>query len=173
MNIDAEYIIAIESLDIGTYTYEFELDKAFFEAIEYADFIAEVNIVLELVKQGSTMELRFDIKGKVFTDCDRCLREIALPVEESYTLLVKYGEGTDEGEIAFIPYGTTEIDVSHYLYEFTGLSVPMSHVCADTELGQCPENIRDILDKEQVVKTDERKSDVWKALDDLTFDNKD
>ncbi len=175
MAVDKTYIIPFEGLGVGEYSYTYELDRAFFDAVEYIDFSAEVRVDLSLIKQASLMEFHFYITGKVFTDCDRCLRDIALPIEEEYTLIVKRGENEDTGEIVYIGEDEQEIDISHYLVEFTGLSIPMTHVCADTELKECPEKVRKLLDKEQEEprESPEKKLKVWDALKDLTFNKED
>lgn len=171
MNTDNTYLIPIEGLKAGKYVYTFELGKDFFESKDYADFSASVTIKLVLIKHADTMELQFNIKGVVYTQCDRCMRDIELPIDTEHSLLVKYGVEEDKGDIAYIPKGTTEIDLSHYLFEFTGLSIPMQHVCADTERGECPEKVREILDKKPDKPENKEKPDVWEALEDLSFDD--
>lgn len=173
MRIDRTYIIPIEGLSVGHHDFTYNLERDFFEAIEYADFTADVRVDVELDKQDQLLELTFSVRGIIHTECNRCLREIDLPIDGSYELLIKYGDARDDGEIVFIPEGTREIDIKQYLYEFTGLSIPMQHTCADTEYEQCPEAVRNILNQEPKEDENDIKSKVWDALEDLTFDKED
>lgn len=172
MGADKTYVILLEGQSDGLHKYEFQLGGSFYRSFENTDFSGDILARVEMLKDTHIIDLRFYIEGVVYTECDRCLREIPLHVEAEYNLLVKFGGDRDEGDIVLIPEGTREIDLKQYLYEFTGLSIPMTHICADTEYGECPENIRKILDHEEEHEG-EKKSTVWDALENLRFDKED
>lgn len=171
MAVDKTYVLPLEGQSDGLHKYNFHLHRGFFKSFEYTDFTAEVDIVVELLKDAHVTELNFEVKGFIDTDCDRCLRGITIPIEGHYKLILKYGNSDDtDDEILYIPEGAREVNLKHYFYEFTGLLMPMIHTCADTEHDSCPDTVRDMLDREAHAADEEKKSSVWDALEDLEFD---
>lgn len=118
---------------MGSNTFEFVLNDAFFQSIE-GSFIqhADVKVELELVKSETMHDLQFNLHGTVVTTCDNCLDEISLPVENDFQLMMKISETEDysDDEIVYITKTLLEYDLAQYLYESVVLSIPPRKVCA-------------------------------------------
>jgi len=122
------FTIPFVSLKEGTHKFDYEIDDLFFENFEFSEInkgklIADIS----LEKQTSMLILNFAIKGYVMVECDICLDELKLDIETNNNLFIKFGEGYSEitEEVITIPLNSNEINVSHYIYEFINLSLPI------------------------------------------------
>lgn len=161
------YIIPISSLKQGIYTYEFEVDQAFFKQFENSLIQqAQLTIKLELEKKSALFELFFKIIGNITTPCDRCLEDMQLPIEEQQRLLIKFSETLeDDLEVSYIPFGSQELDVSTYIYEFAHLSIPI--VKTHEDVGEdCPIDLEDFMEEEE---SQNESASVWDALKDINL----
>lgn len=128
----SDYKIEFNKLRMGSNTFEFILDDAFFQSIEGGVITgASVKVDLEMVKSENMYALDFIFKGHVNSACDNCLNEILLPIESEFHLIMKLSETEDysDDEIIYITKGLLEYDFSQYLYESTVLSIPQRRVC--------------------------------------------
>ncbi len=126
-----EFRISFRGLSIGSHTYNWEIQKKFFEALENAD-IEDCNLKVDLVleKQERMMIFDFNISGNVKVLCDRCLDELILPVGIREKYYVKLGaEKKEESEnVIVIPDTEYQIDVSLLINEYVTLSLPIKKV---------------------------------------------
>ena len=142
VNMNDGFIIPLNGLATGKSDYVWKVGKEFFESFENAEVIdaeLDVNIVVE--KSGRYVGIDCNVCGKVVVECDRCLDELAMPVDVDVRLSVKYGdeESSDapqegEREVVFVPEDEAEFDMGQIIYDYVCLSLPMQRVHAD---GQC------------------------------------
>ncbi len=163
----ANYILTISSLSQGLHEYDFEINDDFFTHFELSPIkIGNIDLKVYLSKQSSFMELTFDFDGQIETECDRCLSNFKLPINRTYTLLVKYSGddeiNEDEMDIIYISKKENEIDISKFVYEFILLAIPMSknHEMAGE---QCEEGFTEFLHHEKEEIKEPTKS-IWDAL---------
>lgn len=134
----SEYVIPFTGLSIGKHTYEFDIDKKFFD-VYGNELVAsgDIKVVLDLTKSASMLLLEFKHSGMIDTECDRCLNAIQLPVEGQQRVVIKFGEAgiDDSDEIYVLPKEAHEIDVAGLIYELIGVSIPYRRVPDD-----CDEN---------------------------------
>ncbi|SDB61407.1 Uncharacterized metal-binding protein YceD, DUF177 family [Flavobacteriaceae bacterium MAR_2010_188] len=139
-----EYTIPFVGLKIGTHTFDYKIEKKFFDFFEYEDF-NDVNLKIDLFleKKTTLLDLTFDISGTVNVNCDITNEPYDQPIEGTYPLVVKFGpEYNDEGEdILIIPHGEYEINVAQYIYEFIILSVPAKRIHPGIEDGTLESDI--------------------------------
>jgi uncharacterized protein len=159
-----QYIIQFGGLSVGSHLFEMDITDKFFEGLDHAEVTkGNVKAEIELVKQNHVITLNFHLHGTVETACDRCAKEAPLPVDISDKVVVKNGnpeESTDE--IVVLPHGETEIDVSHFLYEFITLAIPVKRVpCEENEDIECDEEALKNLGE---IETDEEKNDAPEEL---------
>lgn len=128
--------IDLKALTDQVATYEFELDDAYFEAIEAPDVRkGNLSVALSVRRMAGGFELSFHIRGFVIVTCDLCLDEMEQPVDAENTLLVKFGEEySDDDDLIVVPEREGVLDISWFIYEFIDLSVPIKHVHAP---GKC------------------------------------
>jgi uncharacterized protein len=91
------------------------------------------------------VQLAGELIAAVSFDCDRCLKPLTIPVEQTFDLTyvppVRTEEekelGDDDLLVAF--YTDQVIDVDDLVREQIELAVPMSRLCSDKCRGLCPE----------------------------------
>ena len=164
-----QFSIPIKGLKNGIHQFDFQLDKAFFEAFE-ASIIKDgrFNVQLEFDKRPDLFVLDFIFEGAVKTACDRCLEIIDLPVKSSERLLVKLAdEPKEEDEIVYITDTLTIFNVAKYIYEFINLSLPLIKVydCEDDNPPPCNEKMLNYLDPEPEEET--KANPIWDQLKNL------
>ncbi len=133
----AKYEIDLKALQSGTKaTYHFELDNAFFEAIDSAEVQrGNVKVELNVMKKAGAFELDFQTDGVVIVPCDRCLDDLEQPVVSHDKLKVKFGEEYGEvDDLIVVPEEEGTINVAWFMFEFVVLAIPMKHVHAP---GRC------------------------------------
>ncbi|KAF2514483.1 DUF177 domain-containing protein [Flavobacterium salilacus subsp. salilacus] len=131
MKVNKEFLIPFVGLKQGKHQFEFDINKAFFDAFdfdEYNDVNVKVNLVLE--KQSTMLELHFKHKGTVNVPCDLSNEDFDLPIKGTLDIVVKFGdEYNDENdEILVLPHGEYQVDIAQYIYEMIVLSVPTKRV---------------------------------------------
>lgn len=128
MDIRRQFELDIYKLSNRKHNYEFDIDDQFFEMFEDS-FISKgkLHVSLELDKSETMIIVDFIIKGNIELVCDRSLDEFNHGVFAERNLIFKFGEEFEEisDEIVIIPKNTQQLDVSQYIYEFIGLSIPM------------------------------------------------
>ena len=166
MNSSSEYSISFAGLNQGIHSYSFQIGLPFFEGIQNSEIQnAEIGLEFVLHKQSSMLTLEFTFNGWVEIMCDRCADFFTLPITEALrTLYVKFSGSSQEesDEIVVLTETEHEINISHYIYEFIHLALPLRRVHPE---GRCNTDILNQLDNFASHKKviDPR----WKVLDGL------
>jgi uncharacterized protein len=103
MDILKEFSIPIKGLKTGVHTFDFHIEKPFFEQFEGSairDGIFDVHLVFD--KRESFFELFFDFEGEMTLD----------QLEE-------------DAEVVYISPEESHFNVAHYIYEFISLAAPL------------------------------------------------
>lgn len=123
-----DFGINIFSLKIGNHEFDYEIDGDFLKVFN-PDLVeeAKIDVLLELRKSETMLEAHFSIKGTVELTCDRSLEVYSDEVEIQKRMFFKFGDQAEvlSDEIEIIPYNQHELDVSHLIYEFIAISIPM------------------------------------------------
>ena len=126
-----KYAINIIGLEEKRYEYDFESGDAFFEALDQ-ELISRGNVRthLTLDKSSTMIRLDFHITGQVEQTCDRSLDLYDEPIDIRHQLLLKFSDHNEEltDEIELIERNTATINVSRYIFEFIGVSLPMKRL---------------------------------------------
>jgi uncharacterized metal-binding protein YceD (DUF177 family) len=149
------------------HTFEYELDRKFFEAIDGDEVKkGDVKVTVAVKKTSSTFEFEFDLKGVAQVPCSRCLDDMRQEIDSQNRLIVKLGtEYSEESdEIVTIPEDEGEINIAWFLYEFVALNIPIKHVHAP---GECNKMISTKLRKHRAVSAD----DDGATSDDMSVDD--
>lgn len=159
-----EYKIAFRGLGEGKHSFEFVLDKAFFDCFEATKGTeGEINAKVELVKSSLLMEVKINVCGTVKVVCDRCLGDLNLDIKGDMNLYVKQNEREEGNDDDFIVLSPDDdfIDLSSYLYEVYMLNYPMRVVHPD---GECDTEMRSVLDN-YIIEEDDKPTDPrWDEL---------
>ena len=158
MKVLKEYEVSFFGLKEGKHHFEYKIEKQFFEAFKYDEFI-DTNIIvdLDLVKKSTLLELYFSFKGLVKVACDVTNEPFDLPIDGELELVVKFGNeyNDDNDEILIIPHGDHQINVAQYIYEMIILSIPNKKVHPGIEDGTLQS---DVLNKLKELEPKENKN---------------
>ena len=131
MAVGEQFVIPFKGYKVGIHEFEFPLGSDFLEAVGDEE-LAGIEAVAKVVMTKAANMLTFDVEvtGTVTVECDRCLDELALPVEISDTLFVKFSEDEldFDGEVMWLNPTDTEIDLMDYIYETVLLALPYQRV---------------------------------------------
>jgi uncharacterized metal-binding protein YceD (DUF177 family) len=160
------YSISLKSLSPGTHTFNYELDRAFFEAID-GDEVRKGKVLVEVAvkNNSSAFEFIFKLKGAVQVPCNRCLEDMELEIDSQNRLIVKLGKEYSEesDEVIIIPEDEGEINIAWFLYEFVALNIPIKHVHPP---GKCDKTMSSKLRKHRVSSDDDDED-----IDDMDMDD--
>ncbi|MES2627410.1 MAG: DUF177 domain-containing protein [Bacteroidota bacterium] len=169
-----EYKIAFSGLTLGVHEYDFEVTDKFFEHFDHEELHnVNVELVVELEKKSNMLQLWFGFQGTGSVFCDRCGKEMEIELDGEEELIIKFGEGGFEeqtDDIVVIGPAEHEIDISHYVFEFIMLSVPLSH---SHDIEDCdPEVIRTLEELSGKKEEEQQQEDPrWAALKKYKNDN--
>ncbi len=168
------YKIPFKGLKEGEHTFDFEIDRSFFESFERSEIKeGDLHARVNMQKTPRLLTLEFHISGSVRIPCDRCLDEFEMPLSFRETLFVKLGERFEEesANTIIIREEDGAFVISQYLYEFVHLALPMRRVHPDDENGHPTCNpfmlkkLKELsvsVDPKETEMTDQR----WSALKD-------
>lgn len=147
---------------MGVNEYTFLLNDEFLAKIEGAAVThANVTATLRLFKVESMYELKFHLKGSVVCECDVCLEDFELPMDEQFKLLIKVSESEnyDDDEIIYITEKVIEYDLSQYLYESVMLSIPTRKTCDMSGTKECNKEVIAKLEELSHIEEEENDDD--------------
>ena len=115
---------------------EFTLDDTYLEALDGADVKkGSLHVSVAIRKATGFFEFNFHTDGEIVIPCDRCLDDMALPVDTDNCLIVKLGSVySEEDDVIVVPENEGILDMSWLIYEFVALVIPIRHVHAP---GKC------------------------------------
>ena len=139
MDILKKYEVAFHGLKEGRHTFEFLVNKEFFE--NYTESIVSngsLKVTVSLEKSSMLLVLDFTIKGEVELPCDRCLDLFMLPLYFKGKLFVKFGETNEELSDDVLVLNTNEhsLNIAQYIYENIHLSLPYKRIHPDLPGGE-------------------------------------
>lgn len=150
MNTLKAFAIQFVGLKIGKHHFDYHIDNTFFSNFEFEEFNdAKVTVDLELEKKSTLLELNFKAEGFVNVNCDITNEAFNLPIEDSFNLVVKFGQeyNDDNEDILIIPHGEYQINVAQYIYELIVLAVPVKKVHPGIEDGTLKSDILNKLEE--------------------------
>lgn len=165
---EQDFIIPFIGMKTGTYTFEYKVNDAFFESMEYSLIHkGDLNVTLEFEKKENMMTAHFWAEGVVSTNCDRCDTPMELPISGEFKLIYKFGleESEDESLIVLHPE-TFELDVREAIYELAIVSLPARMV---HPVGECDEEMWKLI-QQYTINSEEEEDDDW---DDEDWDDED
>lgn len=112
-------------------------------SLDLESFCMPISAKLDLDRRDPYLKFRFAIETQIRFNCDRCLApydyEMIAEGPMLYILGNKpRGDEVDDPEIAYIPVGITDLDISSDLRDLIILNLPERHVCSEDCKGLCP-----------------------------------
>ncbi|GAB6983133.1 YceD family protein [Prevotella dentasini] len=147
--------IDLKGLQEGLTTFEFDLDDAYFKAIEAPEVSqGSVHVSLRIVRTGDDFfTLDFSETGTVMVPCDVCLDPMEQSVETCQRLEAKFGnEYSEEDDLVTVAENEGILDVTWFVYEFIVLAIPVRHVHAP---GKCNPAMIRMLEEHSAARSGE------------------
>lgn len=173
-----EFQIPYIGLKIGVHQLEYQIDHQFFKHFDDSPVSdCKVRVKLEFEKKETLFILKFFIDGTVNVACDRCLEPFDKEIFGDYECLVKYSEelakgSNDDDEIIYISREEPFIDVSHLIYDYINLCLPMQLIGCK-EPGKDPKCNQEVLSR-LIIKNEDKEAGItdprWEQLGKLKFD---
>lgn len=169
------YSIHFKGLGVGKHSFNFEVDKRFFDEFQEGDIRqGKLLVDVNLTKQSQLLDLNISIKGYAEVVCDRCLEPFDLPISYKGVLFVKFGgeKVEDNDEIIVLTNDDNEINLAQYIYESISLSLPIQRYhgmnglkekCNKEMIDKLKSHLSNKLKKEETTDVDPR----WNKLKDI------
>jgi uncharacterized metal-binding protein YceD (DUF177 family) len=150
------YVIPFKGLSVGSHSFEWDIGKDFFAMYEVSEIEdADIKVQATMVKHQQFLEVNLSLSGWAEVLCDRCLDPVSLSIETEEQLIVKFDEPSgDDDDVIILSGNDTELDISHYLYEYAHLALPVRRV---HEEGGCNKEM--IARLEQYLVNDKNDAD--------------
>jgi len=173
-----EFTIPFVGLKEGQHQFDFNINNTFFEHFEYQEFnSSNLQVVVNLVKKATLLELHFQVLGSVNINCDVTNEPYNQSINNAFDLVVKFGEeyNDDNIDILIIPHGEYEISLQQYIYELIVLAMPTKRIHPGVEDGTLHSDILEKLEelrpKEKNIKHNQEAIDPrWNTLKKLLTD---
>jgi uncharacterized protein len=136
-----KYTIHFSGLKQGKHSFEFKIDKGFFEDFENSEILdAEIGIDVDFEKHSNYLSLNFNISGIVVSSCDRCLDPIDVEIDYSPVLYVNFGDETsditDVDDTMILARTEDTLDLAKHFYDYISLNIPIQKYHPDNENGE-------------------------------------
>ena len=175
-----EFIIPFIGLKLGKHSFDFKINKTFFEYFEYEDFNnSEIDLDVLLIKKNTMLEFTLAFKGYVNVNCDVTNEPYNQVITGLFDFIVKFGdEFNDENEeLIIIPHGSYEFNIQQYVYESIVLAVPTKRIHPGIEAGTLKsdilnklEELRPTTEGDKPDAKDENTDPRWDKLKNLLTD---
>lgn len=135
-----QFIIPFIGLKTGAHVFQFKVNDAFFEELEYS-IIHSGDVLVDLVldKKETMLIADFTVDGAILKECDRCNDLLKMPISGTYQIVFKFGlEPSDDETLVVLHPDSYEIDMSETVYELISISLPARTV---HEKGDCNEEM--------------------------------
>lgn len=137
-----------------------------------ASLIGRCEVTLQATRAGDEVELIGSVNAVVGFECDRCLRPLSVPVEQSFDLLylppLNAGNERelDANDLSIGFYQGDTIDLDDVVREQVELALPMARLCTEACEGLCPDCGVNLNDAECACKLN-RADERWASLGEL------
>lgn len=170
-----DLVIPFAGMKDGDYSFSAELDKTFFEALEFSEIqTGNIKVAIEMERRQHLLNLDITINGNVDLECDRCGNMYSQEIEDHRNVVVNLNSDhfEDEDDLISIPQSQNDLDLTLYIYQYVVLSIPAKRVCPEN-VGCDPEIISklDQLKPGENTDTDDKGDPRWDALKNFKSDN--
>ena len=162
--------VRISGLALGIHRYAFTLGEDFFNRLG-SDLIekGQFKVDVELDKKPDLFVMNIQVAGFMETPCDRCLKQIPLPVEGNQDYIIKYKssfETHDQDDYLWLEDDVQELDISPMINETISLSIPLIKIynCEDAEPKPCDQEVLKRLNNQEQAYYD---NPIWDALKEI------
>lgn len=137
---EREYSLNVVRLGLGKHQDSFKIDDSFFAHFEQSMVReGELEVVLNIEKFPTHLDVGFHIKGAAMLACDRCGSPYSHAVDHQFRIIYSFDPDLDfEGyEVMHVKEQESHLVLVQELYDFVHLAIPMRkvppkevHLCA-------------------------------------------
>ncbi len=169
-NSDKLYNIPFVGLKSGVHDYNYEVNNAFFEDLEYSLVQSgDLLVNLKLEKKETMLIAYFSVKGTILADCDRCSAPMKIDIKGDFRVVYKFGlEEEDDESLVVIHPDAYQINVKDQIYELIITSIPNRKIHPK---GECDEEMWKLV-QQYTVNSQEEEEEDWN-YDDEDWDEED
>lgn len=160
--------IDLKGLKEGVNTFDFDLDDAYFEALDAPSVRrGRLHTTLTVRRTVDFFDLDFHTEGSVTMPCDICLDDLEQAVEVDNHLVAKFGDDySEDDDLVTVRDDEGILDVAWFIYEFIALSIPLRHVHAP---GKCNPAMMKVLEEHSAARSGDEDGEQpidsrWAAL---------
>lgn len=171
------YAIKFVGLKQGLHHFDYKINNTFFDEFNYKEFQhSDIQVDVHLNKKNTQLEFDFYIKGVVKVECDLTLEPFDLEIENSLSILVKFGDEFEEVDekLVIIPRGDYEFQLEQYIYECVLLALPSKRVHPGVKDGTLDSEILEKLNRHSVDRQHKKEENTtdprWDKLKNLLKD---
>ena len=114
------FIVKLNGLASGRTVFNWKADVKFFEQFDNTDILAaDLDVTAKVVNHGVTVDVECSVEGKVTVPCDRCLDDLELDVETSFSEV-------------YTPEDSS-LDLSQDIYDYVCTALPLQRVHPEGE----------------------------------------
>ena len=114
------FIVKLNGLASGRTVFNWKADVKFFEQFDNTDILAaDLDVTAKVVNHGATVDVECGVEGKVTVPCDRCLDDLELDVETSFSEV-------------YTPEDSS-LDLSQDIYDYVCTALPLQRVHPEGE----------------------------------------
>ncbi len=143
MNLE-EFDISFSSLKTGSNSFNFKIDKTFFEFFNPAfQFDGVISIDADIRKETHLLDIRMELSVNSVVHCDRCLDNMILTYSQSYQNYIKFDHVEVEiikDDVIYIPYESYKYNMAFIIYENFMLNFPKRNIHNDNDCN--PEQVK-------------------------------
>ena len=170
-----EFKLRLSGVGLGHHKFSIFCDKEFFDLAEITEITGgSLLLNIDMEKKETMLQISFHFHGEILLPCDRCLESVALPLDFTESLIVKFssmGELNTEDEVWIVPENEYDLDIFHFVYESIILAIPLKIAhpeAADGTSGCNPE----IIEKLEKFSIKEFENDPrWDALKNIKIED--
>ena len=172
MNAFKEYLLYYRNLTKGKHNFKYIITDKFFALFPHSRVKSgNINIDVTVIVEQTCLVLTFFINGTVSIQCDVCLEDMDLPINEQKDLLVEFGtrnsDISDVDNTIIIDYSENQIQLAQHIYEYIHLSIPIKVVHPTDKNGEsmCNKEMLSTLKKYQIQQSNKEIIDPrWEKL---------
>lgn len=163
--------IDLEGLKEGVTSFAYDLDDAYFEAVDAPEVRrGNVHADVSVSRSGGIYRIDIHTEGTVHVPCDRCLDDMEQAVCADNSLTARLGEEySEEDDLITVGRDDSQLDLSWFIYEFIALDIPIKHVHAP---GKCNPAMIKALEEHSAARSTEGDGETpvdsrWSELEKL------
>ena len=170
--MENEFLIPLNGLTASETEYSWQIGLDFFRGFENVQVIdADLFTAAKLEKVGSKIGVKLLLDGTLTVECDRCLEDLIMPINEKVSFTLLFGEPdeeSDDDELIYLEKGSTDLDLSQIIYDYSCLALPIQRF---HRRGECNNKTVEILEEGITTNSEEKKeNNPFAALNGI-FDN--